>query len=81
MNLSVLQTNLGRGRAAMGLVEQQAGEAGRDLIVVTEPNVKRASSGGWWMDLRKDVAVKLSNNRIKVTERGKSNGFAWIKSE
>lgn len=66
MNLTILQTNLGRARAAHDLMWAAAMTKKVDIIVVSEPNKKLMDKGGWTMDASKGVAAQITNRAIAV---------------
>ncbi|KAK9693477.1 Endonuclease-reverse transcriptase [Popillia japonica] len=67
MGLKILQTNLGRGRAAHDLAYATAKQKGVELLIVCEPNKTITKSSEWIKDERGDVAVLFINKTLSVT--------------
>lgn len=73
-----LQGNLNRSRAAQELLYQIVREKSIDVAVMSEPNKKSVSKGGWHLDQRLDVGIRVYNPNIKIDEAGRGEGFAWV---
>ncbi|KAK9719715.1 hypothetical protein QE152_g22493 [Popillia japonica] len=65
MTIRIIQTNLGRGRAAHDLAYATAKQKKVDIIIVSEPNKKIVQSNEWVKDIRVDVAIVQSNEWVK----------------
>ncbi|KAJ8977860.1 hypothetical protein NQ317_004768 [Molorchus minor] len=75
---SVLQTNLGRCRAAHDIAYAVAGEKKADIIIISEPNVKLVSSHNYLVDNRKDVAIQIRNKHVGINRVEKGEGFVKL---
>lgn len=78
MGLKILQTNLGRGRAAHDLAYATAKQRGVGVLIVCEPNKTITKSSHWIKDERADVAVLFVNKRIPVTDTNVGKGYISI---
>ncbi|KAG5861807.1 hypothetical protein JTB14_031497 [Gonioctena quinquepunctata] len=76
--MTILQTNLGRNRAAHDAAFATATEIDADIIVVSEPNKNICNGRGWYADTAKDVAVYIRNNRICIQKIQKFEGHLTI---
>lgn len=81
MSLKVMQTNLGRGRAAHDLAYATARKEGVDILLVGEPNKTITKGGEWIKDERGDVAVLLINKKVIVTQTKAGKGYVSISLE
>lgn len=80
--MKVLQSNLGRGRGAMHLLNKIVEENKVDLVIISEPNKKLVSTGLWYTDANGDAAIRVYSERIKVINYGsEGKGYAWIETE
>lgn len=79
MNIKILQTNLGRERAAHDLAYATAVKEKIDIMVVGEPNKKIASNIKWIQDKRSDVAVLFLNKNLEIIEVNSNEGYLRIK--
>lgn len=66
MVIKILQTNLGRRRAAHDLAYAYAKQQSIDIIIVSEPNKKLVNSDEWIKDRRGDVAVLFVNKGVEI---------------
>lgn len=57
MPITIIQTNLGRGRISHDLAYVMTSEREADLLFVSEPNKKITKKQGWICDKRQDIAV------------------------
>ncbi|XP_074037206.1 uncharacterized protein [Leptinotarsa decemlineata] len=53
-------------------------EEGVDLVIMSEPNKKKVAEGGWLVDTKTDVLIKVINNKMKVRKTGVGPGYVWI---
>lgn len=74
----MLQTNLGRARAAHDIVQIVAGEKDIDIVVISEPNVKIVRDNGFIMDNNENVAVILRNKFAGVRGYKKGSGYVCV---
>lgn len=51
---------------------------GRDIILASEPNLRRVSASGWYTDDNRDVAIAVINKNVKIYDRGKGTGYVWV---
>lgn len=77
----ILQTNLGRMRAAHDLAYATAKHKGFDIIVISEPNKKIIEGNEWIKDKRKDVAVLFVNRMLEVTSVMVEEGYVVVRFE
>ncbi|KAG5862360.1 hypothetical protein JTB14_030583 [Gonioctena quinquepunctata] len=76
--MTILQTNLGRNRAAHDAAFATVTDIDTDIIVVSEPNKKIFNGRGWYADIAKDVALYIRNNRICIQKIQKFEGYLTI---
>lgn len=67
MSLNILQTNLGKGRAAHDLAYATAKQMNIDIMIVSEPNKNIVKGSEWIKDERVDVAVMFVNKKVIMT--------------
>ncbi|KAK9709882.1 Endonuclease-reverse transcriptase [Popillia japonica] len=77
--LKILQTNLGRGRAAHDMLYAIACERDIDIAIISEPNVKISLSHNYIMDKKRNVAVYIRNKNIGVRSHSVGDGYICIK--
>lgn len=80
MTLKILQGNIDRGREAMDLIYQIAGEEKADIIIMAEPNRIKVTQSNWLVDNRIDIAIRINNKNIQITQTGRGDGFVWIET-
>ena len=82
MMIRVLQTNLGRSRAAHDLTDATAARKNIELLVVAEPNknIVRKQNNNWLSHRNSDVAIKIRNRRMGIKDHTKGNK-GWIRIE
>lgn len=78
MTIRIIQTNLGRGRAAHDLAYATAKQKKVDIIIVSEPNKKIVQSNEWVKDIRVDVAVLFVNRKLNVSNIKVKEGYIVI---
>lgn len=76
--MKVLQTNLGRARAAHDLAMTVACEENIDLLIISEPNKNIASSSQYLADSRMDVAVLPINKSVGIHNHTVRNGYVIL---
>ncbi|VEN44415.1 unnamed protein product [Callosobruchus maculatus] len=77
-NLTVLQINIDRGRAAYNLLLETAVETHSDILIVAEPSRDIVNSSVWLTDHRNNAAVRILNSKIPMYGTGGGNGYVWI---
>lgn len=77
----VLQANLGRARRAHDVVQLVVMEEKADLCIISEPNRKIVESSGWVTDMRRDVAVRCTSNRVLLKKAQMGNGYVCLEME
>jgi hypothetical protein len=75
MMISFLQVNLERSPGAHDLAQATIENNLVDIIIASEPNKKYLDNGGWFMDKKRDAALKVYNKKVKVYEAGSGEGF------
>lgn len=73
-----LQVNLERSPAAHDLAVTTMTENSIDIILASEPNKNIILNGGWFMDKKRDSAIKMHNKNIKVYDAGSGEGFQLL---
>lgn len=73
-----MQSNLGRDKLAMDLLEHTIMRRGVDIVIVAEPNKKYVERQGWWGDKNKDVAIRVWDPKLIVQRSGGGEGYVWI---
>lgn len=74
----VLQANLQRSSAGLDLIIETAKQYKAAIVLVSEPNIMRASKTGWYMNHQNNAAIKIINSEeIKVT--GWANGSCYVR--
>lgn len=76
--IKFLQINLERSPGAHDLAEVTIKNKKVDIIVASEPNKKYLDKEGWFMDGKRDSALKVFSKKLKVFEWGKGEGYVWI---
>lgn len=76
--IKILTCNLGRSKAAHALIERTAAELQASIIICPEPNKKIVSNGNWFIDERKDTAIRVINKDIRVLNTIKGCGYVQI---
>lgn len=77
-SLKILQTNLGRSRAAHDMAEETAARNDVDIIVVSEPNRRVLKKAGWLKDKRGDVGVYFRNRKLELRQTKAGEGYICI---
>lgn len=77
--MKILQSNLGRKRTAMDLLNAISLEHNIDLVIIAEPNKKFVNKSPWYVDRKSDAAIRIFNRNIKCYKSSTSqDGFAWV---
>lgn len=75
----VLQANLQRSRAGLDLIVESAKHFKATLILVSEPNIIRATKTGWYLNDQKNSAIKLvDSDEMKVTSWSQGSCFVRV---
>lgn len=74
----ILQTNLGRCRAAHDIADAVAAEKEIDLVIISEPNVNLVRKGKLLSDNRTDVAISVKNRNVGISKVEKGEGFVKV---
>ncbi|KAG5865920.1 hypothetical protein JTB14_002021 [Gonioctena quinquepunctata] len=77
--LTILQANLGRARAAHDLAHITAVDKNIDILVISEPNKALAGKPGWITDKNNDAAIHCTNKNIPLKRIKKMKG--WVRLE
>lgn len=65
----------------MDLLEQTTRDHEVQVVIVSEPNVRTVTRGGWIVDRREDVAVNIYTSNCRIGESGVEEGFVWVQIE
>ena len=79
--LKVLQININRCKAAHDILEHFLKENRIDLVVITEPNKKIATTSDFITDLDIDVAIKIVNKNIGFNKSHIDSGIVMIDTD
>lgn len=79
--MRILQTNLGRARAAHDIANLVSKESKVDILVVAEPNKKIVEAPEWIKDEESDVAIKCMNKKIGILSTEVGKGYVVIKTK
>ena len=74
----VLQGNIDRGREAMDLMYKIAEDENADIMIIAEPNRKKATRGKLYVDNQTDVAIVIRNAKHVIRNVIKGDGFVCI---
>lgn len=77
--IKILQTNLGRSRAAHDIAWAAAEQNACDIVVIAEPNKKMCQSKNWLTDKRSDVAVVFLNGAVEAGEIRREEGYVRVR--
>ncbi|KAK9694644.1 Zinc knuckle [Popillia japonica] len=69
-NIKVLQTNLGRGRAAHDILYTLACEKDIDIAIISEPNINISLAHKFIMDKKRNVAIYIRNKNSPQVHHG-----------
>lgn len=73
--IKILQTNLGRTRAAHDLAYANCKQCGIDLLIMSEPNKNRVKGSDWIKDKREDTAVLWVNRSLVLVSSEPGEGY------
>ena len=63
----ILQINIGRSSAAHDVMMATALETGADVIILSEPNLRRINANPlWYTDKRGDAAMLIFSGKIRT---------------
>ena len=79
--MKVIQGNIDRGREAMDLMYKTAEDERADIMIISEPNRKKAIRGRLHVDKKLDVALVIRNMQQKVRGTGSGDGYIWVELE
>lgn len=68
--MRILQSNLGRGRAALNLLHDTVVRKKIDVAIVSEPNIALTNGSEWVRDCEKSVALRVYANQAWPADDG-----------
>lgn len=77
--VKLLQTNLGRTRAAHDLAYATAKHMNVDILIISEPNKNLMEGSEWIKDNRGDVAVLFINKAVEVAKVEPGEGQIYLR--
>ncbi|XP_045463892.1 uncharacterized protein LOC123673452 [Harmonia axyridis] len=75
---TILQTNLGRCKAAHDMAQAAAMSEKIDILVVSEPNKKITAKEGWFVNDARDIAVKITNRKLVLEKVKREKNFIHL---
>ncbi|XP_023024660.2 uncharacterized protein [Leptinotarsa decemlineata] len=76
--VKILQTNLGKARAAHDLAYAKCKKEQLDLLIVAEPNKAKIKGKTWIQDKRQDVAMLILNRTLEVVSTKEMEGYIVV---
>ncbi|KAK9728129.1 hypothetical protein QE152_g18138 [Popillia japonica] len=77
--MRILQTNLGRGRAAQNLAFATAKQSNIDILIISEPNKNIVRGSEWIKDRQSNVAILFTNKKVEVRKVEHGEGYVYLR--
>ncbi|KAK9729971.1 Endonuclease-reverse transcriptase [Popillia japonica] len=77
--MRILQTNLGRGRAALNLAFATAKQSNIDILIISEPNKNIVRGSEWIKDRQSNVAILFTNKKVEVKKVEHAEGYVYLR--
>ena len=80
--IKFLQINIGRSVAAHDLMMAVAKREGMDVLILSEPNLRKVRTDTrWYTDTRGDAAILIHNKNLNVSQVTREEGMVGVQTE